>query len=65
MIPSIKPNGWPWWMVMPRQIDYIQQAATKYEATVVIILDIIHVLKILWKATNTLFDPDDANSTRG
>jgi hypothetical protein len=43
------------------QIDYIQQAATKYGATVVIILDIIHVLEYLWKAANALFDPEDAN----
>jgi hypothetical protein len=46
------------------QIDYIQQAAKKYEATVVIILDIIHVLEYLWKATNALFDPDDANGAQ-
>jgi hypothetical protein len=43
------------------QIDYIKQAATKSGATVVIILDIIHVLEYLWKATNALFDPEDAN----
>lgn len=42
------------------QIDYIQQAAKKYGATVIIILDIIHVLEYLWKAANALFDPDDA-----
>ena len=46
------------------QIDYIQQAAKKYEATVVIILDIIHVLEYLWKATNALFDPDDAKGAQ-
>jgi len=34
------------------QIDYIQQAATKYGATAVVILDIIHVLEYLWKAAN-------------
>jgi hypothetical protein len=46
-------------------IDYIKQAATKYGATVVIILDIIHVLEYLWKAANVLFDPDDAcNATK-
>jgi hypothetical protein len=42
------------------QIDSIQQAANKYGATVVIILDIIHVLAYLWKAANALFDPEDA-----
>jgi hypothetical protein len=48
----------------PTQIDYIQQAATKYGATVVIILDIIHVLEYLWKAANALFDPNDANGAQ-
>jgi hypothetical protein len=46
------------------QIDYIQQAATKDEVTVVIILDIIHVLEYLWKAANAVFDPDDANGAQ-
>jgi hypothetical protein len=46
------------------QIDYIQQAATKYGATVIIILDIIHVLEYLWKAANALFDADDAKGAQ-
>ena len=41
------------------QLDYIKRAATKSGVAVVIILDIIHVLEYLWKATNTLFDPED------
>jgi hypothetical protein len=44
------------------QIDSIKQAAKKYGATVVIILDIIH-LEYLWKAANALFDPEDTHST--
>jgi len=43
------------------QIDAIKQAAKQYGATVVVILDIIHVLEYLWKAANALFDPEDAN----
>ena len=46
------------------QIDYIQQAATQYGMTVVIILDIIHALEYLWKAANALFDAEDAKGAQ-
>jgi hypothetical protein len=46
------------------QIDAIKQAAKKSGATVIIVLDIIHVLEYLWKATNALFDADDAKGAQ-
>jgi len=33
--------------------------------TVVIIVDIIHVLEYLWKAANALCEPEDANAAQG
>lgn len=44
----------------PTQIAYIEKAAQHYEVTVLVILDIIHVVEYLWKAANALFDPEDA-----
>ena len=41
------------------QIDIIEKAAKKYGVTVVIILDIIHVLEYLWKAAHVFFAQDD------
>ena len=43
----------------PTQIDYIEKAAKASGVSVVIILDIIHVLEYLWKAAKALFDPED------
>ena len=40
-------------------IDSIDKAAKSYGVTVVILLDIIHVLEYLWKAAKALFDPED------
>src|SRR5712692_3194057 len=51
------------WVVLvdgdPTQIDYIEQAVQASWETVVMIVDIIHVLEYLWKAAKALFDPDD------
>ena len=46
------------------QIDSIEQAANASGVTVVIIVDIIHVLEYLWKAANALFDLEDSNATQ-
>jgi len=43
----------------PTQIDSIEKAAKASGVSVVIILDIIHVLEYLWKAAKALFDPED------
>jgi hypothetical protein len=48
----------------PTQIDYIEKAATAYGVTVVIILDIMHALEYLWKATNALFDPEESKAVQ-
>jgi hypothetical protein len=49
----------------PTQIDYIAKAAKTYGVSVVIILDIIHVLEYLWKAAKALFDPEEPNAAQG
>lgn len=41
------------------QIDYIEKAAKAHGGSVVMILDIIHVLEYLWKAAKVRFAPDD------
>ncbi len=46
------------------QIDYIEKAANASGVTVVIIVDIIHVLEYLWKAAKALFDPEDSNAAQ-
>jgi hypothetical protein len=46
------------------QIDYIEKAANASGVTVVIIVDIIHVLEYLWKAAKALFDLEDSNATQ-
>ena len=43
----------------PTQIDYIEKAAKAHGISVVVILDIIHVLEYLWKAAKVRFVPDD------
>lgn len=40
------------------QIDYVEKVAKASGVSVVIILDIIHVLEYLWKAAKALFDPE-------
>jgi hypothetical protein len=51
------------WVVVvdgdPTQIDYIEQAAKAAGVTVVLIVDIIHVLEYLWKAAKAWLHPDD------
>ena len=51
------------WVVLvdgdPTQINYIEQAAKAHGVSVVMILDIIHVLEYLWKAAKVRFAPDD------
>ena len=46
------------------QIDGIEKAANASGVTVVIIVDIIHVLEYLWKAAKALFDPEDSNAAQ-
>jgi len=46
------------------QIDYIEKAANASGVTVVIIVDIIHVLEYLWKAAKALFDLEDSNAAQ-
>jgi hypothetical protein len=46
------------------QIDYIEKAANASGVTVVIIVDIIHVLEYLWTAAKALFDLEDSNATQ-
>src|SRR2546426_1730387 len=56
------------WVVLvdgdPTQIDYIEKAAKAHGVSVVIILDIIHVLEYLWKAAKVLFDPEDPHAAQ-
>ena len=46
------------------QIDYIEKAANASGVTVVMIVDILHVLEYLWKAAKALFDPEDPKVTQ-
>jgi hypothetical protein len=50
------------WVVLvdgdPTQIDYSKKTANAYGVSVVMILDIIHVLEYLWKAAKAQFDPE-------
>jgi hypothetical protein len=43
------------------QIACIEKTAKRYGVTLVIILDIIHVLEYLWKAARALFDKEDTS----
>jgi len=56
------------WVVLvdgdPTQIDYIETAAKAHGVSVVIIVDIIHVLEYLWKAAKVLFDPEDPHAAQ-
>jgi hypothetical protein len=46
------------------QIDYVEKVAKASSVSVVIILDIIHVLEYLWKAAKALFDPEDPKAAQ-
>ena len=48
----------------PTQLDYIDKTAKASGVSVVMILDIIHVLEYLWKAAKTQFDPEDPKATQ-
>ena len=48
----------------PTQIDYIAKTAKADGVSVVIILDIIHVLEYLWKAAKAQFDPEDPSAAQ-
>ena len=56
------------WVVLvdgdPTQIDYIETAAKAHGVSVVIIVDIIHVLEYLWKAAKVLFAPEDPHAAQ-
>jgi hypothetical protein len=46
------------------QIDDIEQAADAFGVSVVIILDIMHVLEYLWQAAKAWLPPDDPKATQ-
>ena len=46
------------------QIDYVEKAAYASRVTVVVIVDILHVLEYLWKAAKALFDPEDPKAAQ-
>jgi hypothetical protein len=48
----------------PTQIDYIKKTANAYGMSVVLILDIIHVLEYLWKAAKAQFAPEDPKAAQ-
>jgi hypothetical protein len=48
----------------PTQIDSIKKTANAYGVSVVMILDIIHVLEYLWKAAKAQFDPEDSTAAQ-
>jgi hypothetical protein len=56
------------WVVLvdgdPTPINYIAQAATACEVTVVVMVDIIHVLEYLWKAAKAWCGPDEATQAQ-
>jgi hypothetical protein len=57
------------WVVLvdgdPTQIDYSKKTANAYGVSVVMILDIIHVLEYLWKAAKAQCDPEDPQAAQG
>jgi hypothetical protein len=48
----------------PTQIDDIKKPANAYGVSVVMILDIIHVLEYLWKAAKAQVDPEDSTAAQ-
>jgi hypothetical protein len=47
-----------------KQIDYANKEANKLDVSIIIIMDIIHVLEYIWKAARSLFKEDDRESEK-
>jgi hypothetical protein len=63
--PEHQAAGVAWVDGDPTQIDSMAKAAKTSGGSVVIILDIMHVLAYLWKAAQALFDPEEPHAAQG